>query len=151
MAKDNSARRGAANPTDRAMTEKQSSKRRAHNPDGTFKADDPSTPDINEAWEPGVEDEGHDVYHAAPLEQFFVSDSVTPLDKNSPDYKDALASVADRYLAKSSKPQTQPAPDQPQSGSQIPDKSSEAPPVSPSPKPQAGRARRLDSGQWVTP
>ena len=151
MAKDNSARRGAANPTDRSMTEKQSSKRRAHNPDGTFKADDPSTPDINEAWEPGVDDAGHDVYHAAPSEKIFVTESVTPLDKNSPDYKDALASVADRYLAKSSKPQTQPAPDQPQSGSQIPDKSSEAPPVSPSPKPQAGRARRLDSGQWVTP
>jgi hypothetical protein len=24
---------------------------RARNPDGTFKADDPSTPDVNEAWE----------------------------------------------------------------------------------------------------
>ena len=151
MAKDNSARRGAANPTDRSMTEKQSSKKRAHNPDGTFKADDPSTPDINEAWETGVDDNGHNVYHSAPSTPPFFSEGVTPDDNNLPDYKDALASVADRYLAKSSKPQTQPAPDQPQSGSQIPDKSSEAPPVSPSPKPQAGRARRLDSGQWVTP
>ena len=73
------------------------------------------------------------------------------LEKVIPDYKDALASVADRYVAKSSKPQTQPAPDQPQPDLQTPDKSSEALPVSPSPKPQAGRARRLASGQWVTP
>ena len=72
------------------------------------------------------------------------------LEKVIPDYKDALASVADRYLAKSSEPQTQPDPDQPQSDLQTPDKSSEAPPSSPSPKPQAGRARRLASGQWVT-
>ena len=166
MAKDRSARRGVADPTDRSMTEKQSSKRRAHNPDGTFKADDPSTPDINEAWEPvgsadsmpiphsvlpGVDDDPVDSYCATRSTPPFVPEGVTPEDKNLPDYKDALASVADRYLAKSSKPQTQPAPDQPQSGSQIPDKSSEAPPVSPSPKPQAGRARRLDSGQWVTP
>ena len=66
------------------------------------------------------------------------------------DYRDALASVADRYVAKSSEPQTQPVPDQPQFDLQIPDKSSEAPPASPSPKPQAGRARRLAPGQWVT-
>ena len=72
------------------------------------------------------------------------------ISESLPDYKDALASVADRYLAKSSKPQTQPAPDPPQSDSQTPGKSSEAPPVSPSPKPQAGRARRLAPGQWVT-
>ena len=131
MAKDNSARRGAANPTDKAMTEKQSSKRRAQ--------------------EPRVDDKGHNVYHSAPSTPPFFSEGVTPDDNNLPDYKDALASVADRYLAKSSEPQTQPAPDPPQSDSQTPDKSSEVPPVSPSPKPQAGRARRLDSGQWVTP
>ena len=73
------------------------------------------------------------------------------LEKVIPDYKDALASVADRYLAKSSKPQTQPAPGQPQPDLQTPDKSSEAPLALPSPKPQAGRARRLAPGQWVTP
>lgn len=77
-------------------------------------------------------------------------DGVTTLDKNLPDYQDALASVADRYLAKSSKPPTQPAHDLLQSDSQILDKSNEAPPVSPSPKPRAGRARRLAPGQWVT-
>ena len=71
-------------------------------------------------------------------------------EKELGNYKDALASVADRYLSKSSKPQTQPVPDQPRSGSQTPDKSSEALPASPSPKPQAGRARRLAPGQWVT-
>ena len=131
MAKDNSARRGAANPTHKAMTEKQSSKRRAQ--------------------EPGVDDGGHDVYHSAPSTPPFFSEGVTPDDNNLPDYKDDLASVADRYLAKSSEPQTQPAPDPPQSDSQTPDKSSEVPPVLPSPKPQAGRARRLASGQWVTP
>jgi|TARA_R110000765_G_scaffold252043_1_gene353377 hypothetical protein len=26
-------------------------KKRAHNEDGSFKADDPKTPDVNEAWE----------------------------------------------------------------------------------------------------
>lgn len=26
-------------------------KKRAHNEDGSFKADDPETPDVNEAWE----------------------------------------------------------------------------------------------------
>ena len=26
-------------------------KKRAHNKDGSFKADDPDTPDVNEAWE----------------------------------------------------------------------------------------------------
>ena len=77
-------------------------------------------------------------------------DPGSEISESLPDYKDALASVADRYLAKSSEPQTQPAPDPPQSDSQTPDKSSEAPPVSPSPKPRAGRARRLASGQWVT-
>ena len=71
-------------------------------------------------------------------------------EKHVPDYKDALASVADRYLAKSSTPQTQPAPDQPQSDQQTPDKSSEAPPPSPSPKPSRQRVRRLVPGQWVT-
>ena len=90
-------------------------------------------------------------YHDQPETPSFSSEGVTTSDENLPDYKDALASVADRYLAKSSEPQIQPAPDQPQSDSQIPDKSSEAPPVLPSPKPQAGRARRLASGQWVTP
>ena len=71
-------------------------------------------------------------------------------EKHVPDYKEALASVADRYLAKSSTPQTQPAPDPPESDLQTPDKSSEAPLPSPSPKPQAGRVRRLVPGQWVT-
>ena len=65
-------------------------------------------------------------------------------------YQDALASVADRYLATASDPQTQPAPDQPQSDQQTPDKSAEAPPPSPSPKPSRQRVRRLVPGQWVT-
>ena len=53
MAKDRSVRRGGAKPTDPPpVAEKESARKRAHNPDGTFKADDPSTPDINEAWEP---------------------------------------------------------------------------------------------------
>ena len=89
-------------------------------------------------------------YRFQPETPSLSSKGVAHPDKHLPDYKDALASVADRYLAKSSKPQTQPAPDPPQSDSQTPDKSSEAPPVSPSPKPQAGRARRLAPGQWVT-
>ena len=76
---------------------------------------------------------------------------VEPPDKKVLDYKASLASVADRYLAtKSSRPQTQPAPDPPESDLQTPDKSSEAPLPSPSPKPQAGRVRRLAPGQWVT-
>ena len=87
------------------MTEKQSSKRRAHNPDGIFKADDPSTPDINEAWEP-----------VASADAMQIPSSVLPGLDDDP---------VDEY--------------------------SLAPPVLPSPKPQAGRARRLASGQWVTP
>ena len=87
----------------------------------------------------GPDDLGEGEYH-----------SQSDISESLPDYRDALASVADRYVAKSSKPQTQPAPDQLQSDSQTPDKSSEAPQASPSPKPQAGRARRLASGQWVT-
>ena len=77
-------------------------------------------------------------------------EGVSSLDRSLPNYKDALASVADRYLSKSSESQTPPDPDPPQSGSQTPDKSDEARPVSPSPKHQGGRARRLSPGQWVT-
>ena len=33
--------------------ESSSKKKRARNDDGTLKADDPSTPDVNEAWEDG--------------------------------------------------------------------------------------------------
>ena len=33
------------------MTEKKTTRRRARTKDGHFKADDPSTPDVNEAWE----------------------------------------------------------------------------------------------------
>ena len=147
MAKDRSDRRGGAKPTDPPpVAEKESSRKRAHNPDGTFKADDPSTPDINEAWEPvqsvlpGTDELDSSEYHSQP-----------DTSESLPDYRDALASVADRYVAKSSEPQTQPAPDQPRSDSQTPDKSSEAPPLSPSAKPQAKQGRRLASGQWVTP
>ena len=105
---------------------------------GEAKPTDPQPIEKSVLFGPDHLDEGG--YHPEPA-----------LEKVIPDYKDALASVADRYLAKSSKPQTQPAPDQPQSDSQTPDKSSEVPPVSPSPKPQAGRVRRLAPGQWVTP
>ena len=66
------------------------------------------------------------------------------------DYKDALASVADRLLAKSSEPQTQPAPDPPEPDLQIPGKSDEAPAPSPSPKPSRQLRRSLLPGQWVT-
>ena len=105
---------------------------------GEAKPTDPPPIDKSVLFGPDHLDEGD--YHPA-----------TDADNPIPDYKDALASVADRYLAKSSKPQTQPAPDRPQSDLQTPDKSSEAPQVSPSPKPQAGRVRRLAPGQWVTP
>ena len=94
---------------------------------------------IKDSVLPGIDELEGNEYHALP-----------DTSESLPDYRDALASVADRYLAKSSEPQKQPVPDQPQSGSQTPDKSSEAPLPSPSPKPQAGRARRLAPGQWVT-
>ena len=42
-----------------SKTKAATNKRRAHNPDGSFKADDPSTPDVNEAF----------VQEPAPAEQ----------------------------------------------------------------------------------
>ena len=71
-------------------------------------------------------------------------------DSDLTDYKDALASVADRLLAKSSEPQTPPAPDPPESDLQIPSRSDEAPAPSPSPKPSRQLRRSLLPGQWVT-
>ena len=122
MAKDKSARRGAAN--------------------------DPDPMEIRQSVLFGSDEDLADIYDLEKTPPS-VPEGVAS-GHELPNYKDALASVADRYLAKSSKTQTQPAPDPPQSDSQIPDKSSEAPPASPSPKPQAGRARRLAPGQWVT-
>ena len=43
-----------AEPTKPAKKKKApAKKKRARNADGTLKADDPSTPDVNEAWEDG--------------------------------------------------------------------------------------------------
>ena len=36
---------------DKMFLEQPKKKKRARNKDGTLKADDPSTPDVNEAWE----------------------------------------------------------------------------------------------------
>lgn len=130
LAKGKSARRGAANGPDPMQIEHSV----LFGPD-----DDPVESNSGSA-------NAYLVDNNAPLRS---SEGATS-DDEVPNYKDALSSVADRYLAKSSEPQTQPAPDRPLSDLQTPDKSSEAPPASPSPKPQVGRARRLASGQWVT-
>ena len=37
----------------RSAPKKKATKKRARNSDGTLKGDDPSTPDVNEAWEDG--------------------------------------------------------------------------------------------------
>ena len=70
-------------------------------------------------------------------------------------YQDALASLADRYLAsvpssKSSDESTPPLPDQPQQAERTPEKSVEVLPVSPSPKRPVRQVRRHDQGAWVT-
>lgn len=44
---------GTSTNTSTMSVEERTERRRAHNADGTFRADDPSTPDINEAWEDG--------------------------------------------------------------------------------------------------
>lgn len=42
-----------AEPAKTAKKKAPAKKKRARNKDGTLKADDPSTPDVNEAWEDG--------------------------------------------------------------------------------------------------
>jgi len=42
-----------AEPAKPAKKKAPAKKKRARNKDGTLKADDPSTPDVNEAWEDG--------------------------------------------------------------------------------------------------
>ena len=44
---------GGGASTAKATTKEVSPRKRARNKDGTYKGDDPSTPDINEAWEGG--------------------------------------------------------------------------------------------------
>ena len=70
-------------------------------------------------------------------------------------YQDALASLADRYLAsvpssKSSDEPTPLPPDQPRRARRTPSKSVVVPRVSPSPKQQVRQVRRHDQGAWVT-
>lgn len=52
-------------------------RRRARKPDGSFKGDNPSTPDLNEAWEPTPVDA------ALPKEKYAPAPKVTGVGNNT--------------------------------------------------------------------
>jgi hypothetical protein len=59
------------------MDSLQPKRRRARKPDGSFKGDNPSTPGLNEAWEPTP------IEAALPKEKYATKDMISSVSTNS--------------------------------------------------------------------
>nr|AKH48869.1 primase/helicase [uncultured marine virus] len=59
------------------MDSPQPKRRRARKPDGSFKGDNPSTPDLNEAWEPTP------IEAVLPKEKYAKKDMISTTSSNS--------------------------------------------------------------------
>ena len=76
------------------MDSPQPKRRRARKPDGSFKGDNPSTPGLNEAWEPTPIEAG------LPKEKYAKKDMISTVSSNSAGKYSSSAKVTKPGLGK---------------------------------------------------
>ena len=69
-------------------------RRRARQPDGSFKGDNPSTPGLNEAWEPTP------IEAALPKEQYAIKEKISTVSSNSAGKYSSASKVTKSGLGK---------------------------------------------------